>query len=140
MHTQIFVNLPIKNMARSRAFFSALGYEFEPNFSNEQGACLILGKNLHAMLLVEPFFSSFVPHKTIGDASKTAEVLICLNCASRAEVDALVAKAVAAGGSSPRPPQDHGFMYANGYEDLDGHIWELMHMDASASANPDKDA
>lgn len=140
MHTLIYVNLPVKDLARSREFFAALGYDFEPDFSNEQGACLILGENLYAMLLTEPFFSSFVPHKAVGDATKAAEVLICLNCSSRAEVDAQVAKAVAAGGSSPRPPQDHGFMYVHGYEDLDGHIWELMFMDASAAANPDKDA
>ncbi|MGS0755581.1 VOC family protein [Roseateles sp. GG27B] len=140
MHSQIYVNLPIKDMTRSRAFFGALGYQFEPRFSNEQGACLILGENLYAMLLVEPFFGSFVPHKAIGDATTAAEVLICLNCNSRDEVDAIVAKAVAAGGTSPRPPQNHGFMYSKGYEDLDGHIWELMYVDASTAANPDQDA
>lgn len=138
-HEQIFVNLPIKDMARSQAFFRALGYEFDPHFTNEQGACLVLGRNLFAMLLVEPFFQGFTG-KPIADAHRSTEVLTCLSCASRAEVDALVARAVAAGGSAPRAPQDHGFMYGHGFEDLDGHIWELMHMDVSAAANPDKDA
>lgn len=139
MHKQIFVNLPIKNMARSQAFFRALGYEFNPEFTNEQGACLVLGENLYAMLLVEDFFKGFTA-KPIADAHQSTEVLTCLSCDSRAAVDALVAKAVAAGGSAPRQPQDHGFMYAHGYEDLDGHIWELVHMDASAAANPTQDA
>jgi len=139
MHKQIFVNLPIKDMARSQAFFRALGYEFDPHFTNEQGAALVLGENLYAMLLVEDFFKGFTG-KAIADATQTTEVLNCLSCESRAEVDALVAKAVAAGGTAPRAPQDHGFMYAHGYEDLDGHIWELVYMDTSAAANPAKDA
>jgi len=139
MHKQIFVNLPIKQMARSQAFFRALGYDFDPHFTNEQGAALVLGENLYAMLLVEDFFKSFID-KTIADATQTTEVLTCLSCESRAEVDTLVAKAVAAGGTAHRAPQDHGFMYAHGYQDLDGHIWELCYMDTSAAANPDKDA
>ena len=139
MHQQIFVNLPIDNMARSQDFFRAMGYEFNANFTNEQGACLVLGDRLYAMLLVKPFFQSFTG-KTIVDASQATEVLVCLSCESRAAVDALVAKALAAGGTAPRPPQDHGFMYAHGFEDLDGHIWELAWMDTSALANPTSDA
>lgn len=127
MHKQIYVNLPIQDMARSRAFFEALGYRFNPEFSNAQGACLELGPNLYAMLLVEDFFKGFTA-KPVVDGRAATEVLVCLSCESRAEVDALVAKALAAGGSAPRTPQDHGFMYAHGFEDLDGHIWELVHM------------
>lgn len=127
MHKQIFVNLPIADMARSRAFFSALGYSFNPDFTNEQGAALVLGENLYAMLLVREFFATFVD-KPIADAHTSTEVLVCVSCDSREQVDALVAKAVAAGGSAPRPPQDLGFMYSHGFEDLDGHIWELVHM------------
>ncbi len=129
MHQQIYVNLPIKNMARSLAFFKALGFSFEPKFSNEQGACMIVGENIFTMLLVEPFFQTFISDKAIVDAKRSTEVLVCISCDSRADVDALVAKAVAAGGTAPRAPQDHGFMYGHGFEDLDGHIWELMHMD-----------
>lgn len=138
-HAQIFVNLPIRDMARSQAFFRALGYEFNPDYTNEQGACLVLGDNLFAMLLVHDFFQGFTG-KPIADATQVTEVLVCVSCSSRAEVDELVAKAVAAGGTAPRPPQDHGFMYGHGFEDLDGHIWELGYMDASAAANPGKDA
>jgi uncharacterized protein len=127
MHKQIFVNLPIADMTKSQNFFKALGYSFNPDFTNDKGAGLVLGDNLYAMLLVHDFFKTFID-KPIADAKKSTEVLICVSCDSREQVDTLVAKAVAAGGTSPRQPQDHGFMYAHGFEDLDGHIWELVHM------------
>ncbi len=127
MHKQIYVNLAVNDLLRSRAFFESLGLSFNPQFSNDQGACLVLGENIYAMLLTKDFFKTFTA-KPIGDASKSTEMLLCLSCESRAEVDGLVAKAVAAGGTAPRAPQDHGFMYGHGFEDLDGHIWELMHM------------
>ncbi|MGM9516149.1 VOC family protein [Roseateles sp. DB2] len=134
MHRQIYVNLPIADMARSRAFFEALGYAFNPQFSNEQGACLVLGENLYAMLLVHPFFQGFID-KRIADARESTEVLVCLSCDSREEVDQLVARAIAAGGRAPRPPQDHGFMYGHSFEDLDGHLWELVHMVDASQVN-----
>ncbi len=127
MHTQIFVNLPIADMARSKAFFTSLGYAFNPDFTNDKGAGLVLGENLYAMLLVRDFFETFTD-KPVADAHETTEVLVCLNCESRAEIDALVAKAIVAGGTAPREAKDHGFMYAHGFEDLDGHIWELVCM------------
>jgi uncharacterized protein len=127
VHKQIFVNLPIAEMARSKAFFTSLGYSFNPEFTNDQGASLVLGENLYAMLLVRDFFKTFTG-KPIADAHKSTEVLVCVSCDSREQVDSLVAKAIAAGGTAPRKPQDHGFMYAHGFEDLDGHIWELVHM------------
>jgi uncharacterized protein len=127
MHKQIFVNLAIADMAKSKAFFTALGYSFNPDFTNDQGAALVLGDNLYAMLLVRDFFKTFVD-KPLADAKLSTEVLVCLSCDSRAQVDDLVAKAIAAGGTCPRKPQDHGFMYAHGFEDLDGHIWELVYM------------
>jgi predicted lactoylglutathione lyase len=132
MSRQIFVNLPIKNMERSKAFFGALGFSFNPQFTNEQGACMVVSDSIYVMLLVEPFFQTFT-RKPIADAGKTTEVLICLSCESRAEVDDMVRKAVAAGGSTPNAPQDHGFMYGHGFQDLDGHIWELAYMDPSAA-------
>lgn len=131
-HQQIFVNLPIQNMERSQAFFKHLGYSFNPQFTNDQGAALVLGENLFAMLLVEPFFQTFTK-KAIVDAKKNVEVLVCLSCSSRAEVDALVQKARDAGGSVPNAPQDHGFMYSHSFEDLDGHVWELVYMDPNAA-------
>lgn len=131
MHKQIFVNLPIENMARSQAFFRALGYEFNPDFTNDQGACLVMGENLFVMLLVKEFYQTFTS-KTIADARTTSEVLMCFSSDSREAVDALVAKAVAAGGTTPRPAQDLGFMYSQSFDDLDGHSWEFVHMvDAS---------
>jgi uncharacterized protein len=133
MAREIFVNLPIKNMGRSKAFFGALGFTFNPQFTNDQGACMVIADgSIYAMLLVEPFFQTFTK-KAIADASKTTEVLLCLSCTSRAEVDDLVKKAIAAGGSAPNAPQDHGFMYGHGFQDLDGHIWELMYMDPNAA-------
>ena len=132
MGRKIFVNLPIKDMKRSQAFFSALGFSFNPQFTNEQGACMVITEDIYAMLLVEPFFQTFTK-KAIADASKSTEVLVCLSCESRAEVDELVKKALAAGGKAPNAPQDHGFMYGHGFTDLDGHMWELVYMDPSAT-------
>jgi len=127
MHSQIFVNLPVKDLKRSVDFFTKLGYTFNPQFTDENATCMILGDNLFVMLLVEKFFSSFTS-KSICDTTKATETLSCLACASREEVDQLVAKALANGGTVPRKAQDHGFMYAHGYEDLDGHTWELIYM------------
>lgn len=131
MHKQIFVNLPVKDVERTKAFFSKLGFGFNPDFSNEQALSMVIGENIFAMLLAEPFFQGFTK-KPIADATKTTEVLVCLSCESRAEVDQLVAKAVAAGGTAPNPPQDHGFMYGHGFTDLDGHVWELVFMEPNA--------
>jgi uncharacterized protein len=133
MSRQIFVNLPIKNMEKSQAFFKSLGFSFNPQFTNEQGACMVISEDHnYVMLLVEPFFSTFTK-KSIADTSKTIEVLVCISCDSRSEVDELVKKAVAAGASTPNAPVDHGFMYGHGFEDLDGHIWELVWMDPNAA-------
>ena len=132
MSRKIFVNLPVKDLPRAKAFFSALGFAVNPQFTNEQGACMVISEHNYAMLLVEPFFQTFTP-KRVANARESSEVLLCLSCDSRAEVDALVAKARAAGGKEPRPPQDHGFMYGRSIEDLDGHIWELMWMDMAAA-------
>lgn len=131
MARKIFVNLPIRNMERSQAFFRALGFSFNPQFTNEQGACMVIGEDIFVMLLIEPFFQTFTK-KPVADANKSTEVLTCLSCDSREEVDELVRKAKAAGGKVPNAPQDHGFMYGHGFEDLDGHIWELAYMDMSA--------
>ena len=132
MPRQIFVNLPVKDLPKSKDFFGALGFTFNPQFTNEQGACMVISDSIFTMLLVEPFFQTFTK-KPIADATKTTEVLMCLSCDSRAEVDSLVKKALAAGATSPNPPQDHGFMYGHGFEDLDGHVWELVWMDPNAA-------
>jgi predicted lactoylglutathione lyase len=132
MARQVFINLPIQDMKRSRAFFEALGFTFNPQFTNEQGACMVVQDGAsYVMLLVEPFFQTFTD-KPVADATRATEVLVCLSCDSREEVDSLVKKARAAGGTTPRPPQDHGFMYGHGFTDPDGHVWELMYMDPQA--------
>ena len=128
MPRQIFVNLPVHDLPRTRKFFTALGYGFNPQFSNDNGACMIVADNIFVMLLVEPFFKGFT-HLPVADARKATQVLIALDCDSRADVDAMVAKAVAAGATTPMPPQDHGFMYQHGFADLDGHQWEVFWMD-----------
>ena len=132
MHKQIFVNLAVADLPAARAFFASLGLSFNEQFSNDQGACLVLGENIHAMLLVKDFFKTFID-KQIADATTSTETLLCLSCESRQEVDSVVARAVAAGGRATRPPQDHGFMYGHGFEDLDGHQWELVYMDMAAA-------
>jgi predicted lactoylglutathione lyase len=132
MARKIFVNLPIDDMQRSRAFFESLGFSFNPQFSNDQGACMVVSEDIFVMILVKPFFQTFIS-KRIADARETTEVLVCLSCDSRAEVDELTAKAVKAGGREPRAAQDHGFMYSKAFEDLDGHIWELVWMDPNAA-------
>jgi predicted lactoylglutathione lyase len=132
MHKQIFVNLPVSDLPRSKKFFEALGFHFEPKFTNDKGACMVISDTIFAMLLTRDFFQTFTG-KPLVDASRSTEVLVCLSCESRAEVDAVVTKALAAGGKAPRPPQDHGFMYGHGFEDPDGHIWELMYMDIAAA-------
>ncbi len=132
MGRKIFVNLAIRNMERSQAFFRSLGFDFNPQFTNESGACMVVADDISVMLLTEPFFQGFTK-KPVADATRSTEVLLCLSCESRAEVDDLVRKALAAGGKAPMPPQDHGFMYGHGFEDLDGHQWELVYMDPNAA-------
>ena len=132
MFKQIFVNLAIKDMARSQAFFKALGLSFNQRFTNEKGACLEIGENFYAMLLVEPFFQGFTK-KPISDATKATEVILALSVDSRAEAEEVVRQAVAAGATTPNAPQDHGFMYQHGFADLDGHQWEVFWMDETAA-------
>lgn len=132
MIRNIFVNLPIRDMDRSQAFFKALGMSFNPRFTNEQGACMVIADNIYAMLLVEPFFQGFTK-LPICDARQSTEVLIALSCDSREEVESLIRKAVAAGATTPNEPKDYGFMYQHGFADLDGHQWEVFYMDESAA-------
>ncbi|NVD71540.1 glyoxalase/bleomycin resistance/extradiol dioxygenase family protein [Duganella sp. BJB488] len=126
MKNQIILNLPVKNLDKSRAFFSALGFSFDPRFSGENAAFMnIVGDTIQAMLTTEPFFQSLID-KPIANAKETNELVICLNCESREEVDSLIAKATAAGARIPHPPEDNGFMYDQGFEDIDGHLWNLV--------------
>lgn len=131
MSRQIFVNLAVKNLTKAIGFFTQLGFTFNAQFTDETATCMIVSDTIFVMLLTEAKFRTFTP-KAICDATQSTEVLVCLSCESRAEVDDLVRKAVAAGGTTYNDPQDHGFMYAHGFQDLDGHIWELVYMEPEA--------
>ena len=131
MSTKIFVNLPVKNLNKSIEFFTQLGYTFNPQFTDETAGCMIVSEDIFVMLLTEAKFKTFTP-KAICDATKSTEVLVCLSSGSRKEVDEMVRKAVDAGGTTYNEPQDYGFMYGHGFQDLDGHIWELIYMEPSA--------
>jgi uncharacterized protein len=128
---QLFVNLPVENLDRTIAFFTALGFGFNPKFTNENATCLVISEHIQVMLLTKPFFAGFTK-KPVADARAATETLLALSCESREEVDALMAKAVAAGAATPMEIKDYGFMYQHGFEDLDGHQWEVFWMDESA--------
>ena len=133
MTTKMFVNLPVKDLGKSVKFFTALGFKFNPQFTDENATCMIVSEENFVMLLVENYFKTFTP-KPVSDARKSTEVLICLSADSRQDIDEMVGKAVAAGAATPRPAQDLGFMYQHGFEDLDGHLWELAFMNLDAHA------
>ncbi len=129
MPTKIFVNLPVKDLKKTMDFFSHLGFLFNPQFTDEKAACLIINDgSIYAMLLSEPMFQIFTKKK-IADATKTTEVLIAIDAESREKVEEFVRKAVEAGGSVYADPQDHGWMYQHGFADPDGHQWEILYID-----------
>src|SRR5215467_6267209 len=131
MAKKIFVNLPVSDLKKSMTFFTSLGFTFNSQFTDETAACMVVSDDIFVMLLTKPKFKSFTPRE-ICDATKSTEVLVCLSAESRQKVDEFVRKAVAAGGKTHQEPQDHGFMYGHGFQDLDGHIWELVYMEPSA--------
>ena len=128
MPTQVFINLPVKDLEKSKSFFAHLGYSFNPQFTDHNAACMVVSDTIYVMLLTEPFFKGFIK-KSIADAQTSKEVLICFSVDSREAVDQMINKALEAGGSCPATTQDHGFMYYRSFEDLDGHHWEVMYMD-----------
>ena len=133
MSRMIFVNLPVSDLGRSRAFLEALGAVNEPRFTDDTAACMTLSDSIHVMLLTHEKFSQFTP-LPIADAAKTTQVLLCLSSPSRESVDLSVERAVAAGGTAdPSPKQDYGVMYGRSVADPDGHIWEVMWMDPAAA-------
>jgi len=133
MSQMIFLNLPVTDLARSTAFYQAVGATKNPQFSDATASCMVLSDTIYVMLLTHDKFRQFTSKK-IADAKTTAEVLICLSADSRGAVDDVVGKASGAGGSAdPSPKQDFGFMYGRSFEDPDGHIWEVMWMDVEAA-------
>jgi predicted lactoylglutathione lyase len=128
MINQVIFNLAVKDLNKSKAFFSALGFRFDPQFSSDSTAFMVIAdSSISAMLMTEDFFKSLID-KPLAQAREANEVIIALRCESREEIDSLIAKAVAAGGRTPHPPEDHGFMYDQGFEDIDGHLWNLVWM------------
>jgi predicted lactoylglutathione lyase len=128
---KIFVNLPVADLKRSKEFFGKLGFEFNPQFTDENAACMIISEAAFAMLLMQPYFKTFTK-KEICNTNTHSEGLFALSCESRAEVDQMVTTALAAGGKPAMDPQDHGFMYGWSFYDLDGHHWEVVWMDPKA--------
>lgn len=134
MSKQVIFNLPVRDLEKSKAFFASLGFGFNPNMSNESAAMVVIEEGkISAMLTTEAFFKSLID-KPVAQAKEASEVIICLVCDSRDEVACLVEKAVAAGGRTPHPLEDHGFMVTQGFEDLDGHLWNLVWMNPQASS------
>ena len=129
MATQIFVNLPVQDLGKSMNFFESLGFAFNLQFTDETAACMVVSADIYVMLLTNAKFKEFTP-KEICDATRSTEVLVALSCESQSEVDELVRKAIATGGSTYNDPKDYGFMYTHGFQDLDGHIWELFRMES----------
>ncbi len=132
MARRIFVNLAVRDLARAKAFFAELGFAFDPRFTDEKAACMVVSELGYVMLLQEAFFRTFTDRGPC-DTTRQNEALVALSCASRAEVDALARAAVEAGGREPRSPVDHGFMYGRSFHDLDGHQWEVLWMDPAAA-------
>ncbi|RPD40066.1 VOC family protein [Chitinophaga barathri] len=128
MATKVFINLPVKDLNRSKAFFEGLGYSFNPQFTDENAACMVISDTIYVMLLIEPYFQTFTK-KGISDATKQTEVLIALDASSKEEVVNTIAKAKELGATIYNEPQDHGWMYQHSFADLDGHQWELAYMD-----------
>ncbi len=133
MSRKIFVNLPVKDLQKSIAFFTALGFKFNPQFTDENATCMIISEEAFAMLLVEARFKDFTK-KAVANAATHTETMLALTAENRAEVDQFADKALAAGGTAAMPPMDLGFMYGRSFYDLDGHHWEVFHMDPGAAA------
>lgn len=128
--TQIFVNLPVADLERSKHFFTALGFAVNEQFTDEKAACIVISETIYAMLLLPGFFRTFT-RKAVADADRTTEVVVSLALESRERVDELCERALQSGGRKNREPQDHGFMYERSFEDPDGHQWEVFWMDPS---------
>jgi predicted lactoylglutathione lyase len=129
--TKIFVNLPVKDLNKTIEFFTKLGFTFNPQFTDENATCMIVGEDIFVMLLVEKFFKIFTK-KEICDTTKDTEVIIALSAESREKVDQMINKVIEAGGREYREAQDHGWMYGRSFQDINGHLWEIIYMDESA--------
>lgn len=134
MATKIFINLPVKDLERSKAFFNGLGYSFNPQFSDEKAACMVVSEHIYVMMLTEAYFKTFTK-KEVSDAHKSTEVLLALDATSKEDVQQTIAKAQELGGAIYTEAQDHGWMYQHSFADPDGHQWEIVYMDESNIPN-----
>lgn len=130
MASKIFINIAVKNLEASKAFFLKLGFTFNPQFTDDKSACMIVGENIFTMLIQEERFKDFTK-KELCNAQKYTEVLLSIDVESREKVDELVKKAIEAGGKQYMEPQDYGWMYGHSFADLDGHQWDLFYMNES---------
>lgn len=131
MIKQIFVNLPVKDLQKTIEFWKKLGFKFNPQFTDDKAGALVLGENIFAMLITKPFFKTFIAKKKIADSSKTAEVINAVSVGSKKKVDEMVDKAHKAGAKKYKETDDYGWMYSRAFEDVDGHLWEVLYMDLS---------
>jgi len=134
MSREIYINLAVKDLNKTKEFFAKLGFKFNPEFTDKNAACMIIGENINVMLLVEKFFKSFIK-KEITDAKKNTEVILAISVENREKVEEMIKLALDAGAKEPRKPQDYGWMYNRSFEDIDGHLWEVFFMDVSKRDN-----
>ena len=137
MTTKIFVNLPVRDLNKTVEFFTKLGFKFNPQFTDENATCMIVAEDIFVMLLIEKFFKTFTK-KEISDTTNNTEVIMALSAESREKVDQMINKALEAGGRESRELQDHGWMYGRSFEDINGHLWEIVYMDENALKDDDK--
>lgn len=128
----MFVNLPVKDLGKTIEFFTKLGFKFNPQFTDENATCMIIDKDSFVMLLVEKYFKTFIPNKEICDAKKSTETLVALSAESPEKVDEMLDRAVAGGGTEHRKAIDYGWLYGRSFQDINGHIWEIIYMNESA--------
>jgi predicted lactoylglutathione lyase len=134
MATKVFINLPVKDLEKSKTFFKGLGYSFNPQFTDEKAACMVISDTIYAMFLTETYFKTFTK-KNVSDATVSTEVLFALDAASKEEVQTMVANAKKLGATIYSEPADHGWMYQHSFADLDGHQWEIAYLDETKLPN-----
>ncbi len=138
MPMKTFVNLPVRDLNKTMGFFTRLGFEFNPQFTDENAACMIVSDDAYVMFLVDKFFKTFTK-KSVANSKETAEVIIALSVDTREKVDELVTTAFDAGGKKYKDVEDKGFMYGWGFEDIDGHVWEIIFMDPEHISKPSEE-
>jgi uncharacterized protein len=131
MPRSIFVNMPVRDLPKSKVFFESLGFHFNPQFTDDNAGCLVISDTIYAMIMTHERFKDFLPTKSICDPKQSTQMLLALSCETREEVDTFIRKALAAGATTYKDATDHGFMYIHEIQDLDGHIWEFFYMDPS---------